>query len=107
MAYPIRTWMGRHVAPMAIRWTLHIALGGSHMVNRTMMQMLDATNTRPVNTHSHTRWNFPGFMIRFSSAAIASFGIVNDMIPSAKSAKLINSICSSRGWPPLCVTLAA
>lgn len=56
------------------------------MVNRTMMQMVDVTNTEAVNIHSHTRLKRLGFMMRFRRAAIASFGVVKDMIPSAKFA---------------------
>lgn len=107
IAYPTRISIGLHVAPDAIKWICHIALGGSHMVNRTMMQILDATNTSPVNTHSHTRWNLPGFMIRFNNEAIASFGVVNAIIPSAKSEKLISNTSSKRLWPPFCFTTAA
>lgn len=56
------------------------------MVKRTMMQMVDAANTKPVNIHNHIRWNLLGFMMRFRRAAIASFGVVKDMIPNAKFA---------------------
>lgn len=55
------------------------------MVKRTMMQIVDATKTSPVRNHSITRCYLLGFKMRFSRAAMASFGVVKDMIPSVKS----------------------
>ena len=54
------------------------------MVKRMIMQMQDTAPANPVKNHSKIRWYRFLFMMRFSRAAMASFGMVKARMPNKK-----------------------
>lgn len=63
----------------------HSAFGGSHIVNRMIMQMPDVSATKPVKIHDAAFCHQFGFTIRFNKAATASLGSEKETMPRVKS----------------------
>jgi hypothetical protein len=71
-------------SPLATSDICHNAFGGSHIVNKIRMQMIETVAALPTKSHSIALCTLPGFKIRFNIAVTATLGIVNERIPNKK-----------------------